>query len=94
MVFPSVAIYLDCAWSANGGRKEKIRKSQVGNQLLKLYFGSFCSAEHLSVTLLQSVFLTGREDDELGSSCDPLDLTQAQWLGQQETFTSLSWICF
>lgn len=56
MVFFSVAIYLDCAWSANGGRKEKIRKSQVGNQLLKLYFGSFCSTDSLSITPPQSVF--------------------------------------
>lgn len=29
LLYLSVAVYLDCAWSANGGRKEKIRKSQV-----------------------------------------------------------------
>lgn len=71
LVFLSVAICLDCAWSANGGRKEKIGKSQVGSQLLKSYFGFFCSAAFLSVTLLRSAFLTGREDCKFGSSCDP-----------------------
>lgn len=72
LVFLSVAIYLDCAWSAYGGRKEKIRKSQVGSQLLKLHFGFFCSTAILSVTLLWSAFLTEQGSCEFGSSCDPL----------------------
>lgn len=71
LVFFSVAIYLDCAWSANGGRKEKIRKSQVGNQLLKLYFGTFFSTDALSAALLQSAFLAGREDGELDQAVIP-----------------------
>lgn len=71
LVFLSVAIYLDCSWSAYGGRKEKIRKSQVGSQLLKLYFGFFCSTAFLFVPLLWSAFLTEQGGCEFGSSCDP-----------------------
>lgn len=71
LVFISVAIFLDCAWSANGGRKEKIGKSQVGNEVPELYFGFLCSTVFI-------YFLLGERTVSLDQAVIPLDLTQPQ----------------